>query len=82
MATGGFGKRRGGRREVCPFKADKKLIDQLDYKNPEFLKRFVTDRGRMIPRRISGVSAFYQRRLAQEIKRARAVAFLPYAATS
>ncbi len=82
MATGGFGKRRGGRRKVCPFKADKKLIDQLDYKNPELLKRFVTDRGRMIPRRISGVSAFYQRRLAQEIKRARAVAFLPYAATS
>lgn len=72
-------KGRGGRRKVCPFLADKKLADQLDYKNPELLQRFVTDRGRIVPRRISGVSAFYQRRLAQEIKRARAIALLSYA---
>ncbi len=74
-------KRRGTRRKQCPFKADPKLAAQLDYKNPELLLRFVTDRGRIVPRRISGVSAFYQRRLAQELKRARAIAFLPYAAT-
>lgn len=76
-----LGKRRRGRRKVCPFLADKKLISQLDYKNPEFLKRFVTHRGRIVPRRISGVSAKYQRILAREIKRARAIALLPYAHT-
>ncbi len=73
-------KRKGGRRKVCPFMADPKLVEQLDYKNPEFLRRFITDRGRIVPRRISGVSAFYQRRLARELKRARAIALLPYAA--
>ena len=70
----------GGRRKVCPFQADPKLVSQLDYKNPEFLSRFITDRGRIVPRRISGVSAYYQRRLARELKRARSVALLPYAA--
>ncbi|MCB9729847.1 MAG: 30S ribosomal protein S18 [Deltaproteobacteria bacterium] len=72
-------KRRTGRRKVCPFLADKKLAESLDYKNPELLSRFITDRGRIVPRRISGVSAFYQRRLATEIKRARAIALIPYA---
>lgn len=72
-------RRRGGRRKVCPFLADKSLAKQLDYKNPELLKRFITDRGRIVPRRISGVSAKYQRKLSREIKRARAIALLPYA---
>jgi small subunit ribosomal protein S18 len=74
-----FKKRDGGRRKVCPFLADKQLAAQLDYKNPELLRRFITDRGRIVPRRISGVSAKYQRRLTREIKRARAVALLPFA---
>lgn len=73
-------KRRFGRRKVCPFKADKALVESLDYKNLDLLKRFVTDRGRIIPRRISGVSAKYQRLLTREIKRARAIAMLPYSA--
>jgi len=73
-------KSKGRRRKVCPFQADPKLVEQLDYKNPDFLRRFITDRGRIVPRRISGVSAYYQRRLARELKRARAVALLPYAA--
>ena len=73
-------RRRTGGRKFCPFKADAKLAETLDYKNPELLRRFITDRGRIIPRRISGVSAFYQRRLCQAIKRARAIALLPYAA--
>jgi small subunit ribosomal protein S18 len=72
-------RKRGGRRKVCPFLADKNLAAQLDYKNPELLKRFITDRGRIVPRRISGVSAKYQRALCREIKRARAIALLPYA---
>ena len=73
-------KRRGGRRKQCPFKADAALAEALDYKNPELLKRFITDRGRIVPRRISGVSAFYQRKLCRELKRARSIALLPYAA--
>jgi small subunit ribosomal protein S18 len=72
-------KRRGTRKKVCPFGADPKLIEQLDYKNPELLRRFITDRGRIVPRRISGVSAKWQRVLAREIKRARAIALVPYA---
>ena len=72
-------RRRAGRRKVCPFIADKNLQKQLDYKNPELLKRFITDRGRIVPRRISGVSAKWQRALCREIKRARAIALLPYA---
>jgi len=76
-----FGNKGGAaRRKVCPFQADPKLVTQLDYKNPEFLRRFITDRGRIVPRRISGVSAFYQRRLVRELKRARSVALLPFAA--
>ncbi len=73
-------KRRVGRKKTCPFRADKALAEALDYKNPELLRRFVTDRGRVVPRRISGVSAFYQRRLCRAIKRARSIALLPFAA--
>lgn len=73
-------KRRGGRRKACPFKADASLAAALTYKNPELLRRFISDRGRIVPRRISGVSAFYQRRLCREIKRARTIALLPYVA--
>jgi small subunit ribosomal protein S18 len=71
---------RRGRRKVCPFDADKTMVEKLDYKNSEELRRYITDRGRIVPRRISGVCAFHQRRLAQEIKRARAIALLPYSA--
>ena len=70
----------GGKKKSCPFASDPQLAAELDYKNPDLLKRFVTDRGRIVPRRISGVSAFYQRRLAMQIKRARAIGLLPYAA--
>ena len=76
-----FGKKQRARRgKVCPFRSNKELAAALDYKNSELLMRFITDRGRIVPRRISGVSAFYQRKLAREIKRARAIALLPYAA--
>jgi len=66
------------RRKVCPFQADKKLAATLDYKNVDLLRRFITDRGKIVPRRISGVSAPFQRKLTREIKRARAIALLPY----
>lgn len=75
MAT----KKKSYRRKSCPFSSDPRLAASLDYKNPELLRRFITERGRIVPRRISGVSAFYQRRLALEIKRARAIGLLAYA---
>jgi len=73
-------RKSNGKKKTCPFLSDPQLAAELDYKNPDLLKRYVTDRGRIVPRRISGVCAFYQRRLATEIKRARAIGLLPYAA--
>jgi small subunit ribosomal protein S18 len=58
--------------------ADIKL-DIIDYKDERLLRRFTTERGKIIPRRVSGVSAKNQRRLARAIKRARAMAILPFA---
>ena len=55
---------------------DKDLV--LDYKNPQMLKNFLTDRGKIIPARISGLSARQQRQLTQAIKRARMLALLPF----
>ncbi len=73
-------KKSQGKKKSCPFTNDPQEAERLDYKNPEMLKRYITDRGRIMLRRISGVSAFYQRKLAQEIKRARAIGLIPYAA--
>jgi small subunit ribosomal protein S18 len=64
------------RRKVCPFCADKCLA--IDYKDPAILARFISERGKIVPRRISGVCAKHQRRLATAIKRARVVALLPF----
>jgi len=66
------------RRKVCPFLADSTLV--IDYKDPVLLSRFITERGKIAPRRITGVSAKYQRKLATAIKRARHLALLPFAA--
>ena len=68
----------GKRRKVCPFKtAGMKVID---YKDIETLKQFVTERGKIIPRRITGVSSFYQKKLKVAIKQARHMALLPFVA--
>ncbi|MBS3731430.1 MAG: 30S ribosomal protein S18 [Desulfobacterales bacterium] len=64
------------RRKVCRFCADPNLV--IDYKDPGMLKYFITERGKIIPRRISGTCARHQRRLAVAIKRARKIALLPY----
>ncbi len=74
-----FRRRRMGRRKVCPFCADKTLY--IDYKTPSMLKRFITERGRIVPRRISGVCAPHQRKLQLAIKRARVIALMPYSST-
>ena len=70
-------KRMFQRRKVCRFCADKKLL--LDYKEAKTLRLFVSDTGKVTPRRISGTCAKHQRKLAVQIKRARQIALLPYA---
>src|SRR5512141_215009 len=72
----GGGRRGFGRRKVCRFCADKTL--KVDYKDQGQLKYFVTERGKIIPRRISGNCALHQREVATAIKRARMLAILPY----
>lgn len=67
------------RRKVCRFCADSSLV--IDYKNPRTLRLFATERGKIIPRRISGNCARHQRQLTRAIKRARTIALMPYAAT-
>jgi len=68
------------RRKVCRFCADSSLA--IDYKDPKKLKYFITERGKIIPRRISGTCAKHQRALTHAIKRARTIAFLPYVGTA
>jgi small subunit ribosomal protein S18 len=71
---GGF--RSRGRRRGCSFCSDEQLA--IDYKDPQSLKYFVTERGKIVPRRITAVTAKEQRQLAQAVKRARELALLPY----
>ncbi|MGB5157026.1 30S ribosomal protein S18 [Desulfobacterium sp. N47] len=67
------------RRKVCRFCADSTLI--IDYKDYKSLRYFTTERGKIIPRRISGTCAKHQRVLTHAIKRARTIALLPYVGT-
>ncbi len=66
------------RRKVCRFCADKKVA--ITYKEPKTLRLFISETGKVTPRRISGTCAKHQRKLALQIKRARQIALLPYAA--
>lgn len=66
------------KKKYCRFK--KFGIKYIDYKDPDFLLRFVNDQGKILPRRITGTSLKYQRRLATAIKRARHLALLPFVA--
>ena len=74
-----FKKKFTPRRKFCRFCADKDL--PLDYKRPDILKDFVTERGKIIARRITGTCAFHQRRLTTQIERARQMALMIYTAT-
>ena len=69
---------RRTRRKVCSFCVDH--AELIDYKDTAKLRRFTTERGKILPRRISGVCAKHQRKLTVAIKRARAIALLPYTA--
>ena len=67
---------RGPRRKVDRFLADKSLV--IDYKDPSVLKYFITERGKIVPRRVSGLCAKNQRKITQAIKRARMIALMPF----
>ena len=69
-------KYRKVRRKVCPLCADKNLV--LDYKNADQLKKFINDKGKILPRRATGACAKHQRDIALAVKRARQIAVLPY----
>lgn len=64
------------RKKYCRFK--RMGIKYIDYKDPEFLKKFLNEQGKILPRRITGTSLKYQRKVATAIKRARHLALLPY----
>ncbi len=73
MARGNFRKRR---KKVCFFTENK--ISYIDYKDVELLKRFISDRGKILPKRVTGTKAGYQKELSVAIKRARHMALLPF----
>ena len=66
------------RRKFCRFTAEK--IQEVDYKQVDLLKDFISENGKIIPARITGTKAHYQRQLATAVKRARFLALLPYTA--
>lgn len=69
---------RKGRKKSCTFCVDK--VEAIDYKDISRLRRYVTERGKILPRRISGNCAGHQRQLTRAIKRARNIALLPFTA--
>ena len=68
--------RRFGRKRYCRFTAEG--IKEIDYKELDLLKDYITETGKIVPSRITGTSARYQRQLARAVKRARYLALLPY----
>lgn len=70
--------RRKPRKKVCQFCVDK--VAEIDYKDVARIRRFVSERGKIVPRRMSGCCAKHQRQLTTAIKRARHIALLPYTA--
>jgi ribosomal protein S18 len=79
LVAGDLGKEKGQRRMTR--RRPRQIVpDYVDWKDVDFLKRFIPERGKIMPRRISGISAKDQRRIAQAIKRARSMALLPYVA--
>lgn len=72
------GKKPVSRKKVCIFCVDK--IDAVDYKDVAKLRKYITEKGKIVPRRMSGVCAKHQRIVTEAIKRAREMALLPYVA--
>ena len=69
---------RKPRRKVCSFCVDK--VEAIDYKDIATLKKYISERGKILPRRVTGTCAKHQRELTEAIKRARQIALLPYVA--
>ena len=67
---------RKGRKKVCSFCVDK--VETIDYKDPTKLRRFISERAKILPRRVTGTCAHHQRELTVAIKRARHIALLPF----
>jgi small subunit ribosomal protein S18 len=74
------GRRRTGRKRVCRFCADKAAV--IDYKDPQSLRYFISERGKVVPRRISGNCARHQRKVTLAVKRARQIALMPFTMTA
>ncbi len=75
----GRGKQAFARKKLCRFCADKNIL--IDYKDPQTLKYFVTERGKITPRRLSGNCAKHQRKISLAVKRARIIALMPFTMT-
>jgi small subunit ribosomal protein S18 len=75
---GGGGRKFFRRKKVCKFCVEK--IDDINYKDVRMLQQFVAEKGKIVPRRLTGVCTPHQRRLTSAIKRARNIALLPFAA--
>lgn len=69
-------RRQKPRRKVCAFCADK--IDTVDYKDVAKLRKYISERGKIVPRRVTGACSYHQRQVTIAIKRARHLALLPY----
>ncbi|PLX87494.1 MAG: 30S ribosomal protein S18 [Desulfuromonas sp.] len=69
-------RRRFGRRKICRYCADK--TQKINYKDVDSLKYYLTESGKIVPRRISGTCAAHQRQIAEAIKNARQIALMPY----
>ncbi len=67
---------RRPRKKVCVFCAER--IDTIDYKDVEKLRKYVSDKGKILPRRVTGACAKHQRKITDAVKRARTIALLPY----
>lgn len=76
MSTVAAKRKMTSKKKICRFCADPHSL--IDYKEPKFLVPFITERGKMIPRRVTGNCAFHQRRIQEAVKRARILALLPY----
>lgn len=70
--------KKGPKKKVCAFCVGK--VEKIDYKDVATLKKYITEKGKILPRRMSGVCAMHQRELAKAIKQARIVALLPFKA--